>query len=146
MERKIDRFDKYMEHKKLNDNKVTRDARLAVGTLGKSRKEGKDLSNKTVEKILKSYPDINEKWLLYGEEPMLKYYANDVDSIEEPLERYGKCKDCVAKEKEIGKLNNRISFLNESIQECKKEASEKDREIGKLISILEQNGINYRAE
>ena len=39
MERKIDRFDKYMKAKELNDNKVTVQLGLAVGTLGKSRKQ-----------------------------------------------------------------------------------------------------------
>ena len=71
MEKKIDRFDKYMKVKGLNDNKVTNELGLSIGTLGKSRKENRDLSDKSIEKILKSYLDINRTWLLTGEGEML---------------------------------------------------------------------------
>lgn len=70
--RKIDRFDKYMKHNDLNDNKVTVALNLSVGTLGKSRKEGRDLSDKVVEKILNFYADLNRVWLLTGEGEMVK--------------------------------------------------------------------------
>lgn len=71
MERKIDRFDKYMKAKELNDNKVTVQLGLAVGTLGKSRKENRDLSEKNIELILNFYKDLNNIWLITGEGDML---------------------------------------------------------------------------
>lgn len=46
--RRIDRFDKYMKVKGLNDNKVTIQLGLSVGTLGKSRKDGRDFSGKSL--------------------------------------------------------------------------------------------------
>lgn len=70
-ERIIDRFDKYMIVKKLNDNKVTCDLGISIGTIGKSRKIGRDLSSKVVELILNFYTDINRVWLLTGEGEML---------------------------------------------------------------------------
>ena len=70
--RKIDRFDKYMRFKGLNDNRVTVQLGLSIGTLGKSRKDGRDLSDKVVERILNFYIDIDRIWLLTGEGPMLK--------------------------------------------------------------------------
>ena len=70
--RKIDRFDKYMEAKGLNDNKVTVQLGLSVGTLGKSRKDGRDISSRLVENILNFYQDLNRVWLLTGEGEMLK--------------------------------------------------------------------------
>ena len=48
--RVIDRFDQYMKAKGLNDNRVTVLLGLAVGTIGKSRREGRDLSKKVVNK------------------------------------------------------------------------------------------------
>ena len=74
-ERAIDRFTKYMEIKGLNDNKVTIDANLSVGTLGKSRKENRNLSAKSIEKILNYYQDLSKVWLLTGEGSMLKETA-----------------------------------------------------------------------
>ena len=74
-EKIIDRFSKYMKTKGLNDNKVTIEVDLSVGTLGKSRKENRDLSAKNVEKILNYYQDLNKVWLLTGEGSMLKETA-----------------------------------------------------------------------
>ncbi len=72
MEKIIDRFDKYMVSKGLNDNKVTVQLGLSVGLLGKSRKIDRDLSKGAIEKILNFYSDIEEVWLLTGEGKMLK--------------------------------------------------------------------------
>ena len=69
--RVIERVDQYMKEKGLNDNKVTVQLGLAIGTIGKSRKEGRDLSKKVVAKILKHYNDLDEAWLLTGEGSML---------------------------------------------------------------------------
>lgn len=69
--KKIERFDKYMEIKGLNDNKVTVQLGLSIGVLGKSRKEGRDLSDKVIEQILNFYTDLNRTWLLTGEGEML---------------------------------------------------------------------------
>lgn len=68
----IDRFTNYMNTKGLNDNKVTLDLGLSVGTIGKSRKDGRDLSNRNIEKILNFYTDLDRIWLLTGEGEMLK--------------------------------------------------------------------------
>lgn len=73
--RKIDRFDEYMEYAGLNDNKVTQQLGLSVGTIGKSRKEGRDLSRRVIEQILKYYTDLDEVWLLTGEGCMLNNTA-----------------------------------------------------------------------
>lgn len=69
--RKIDRFDKYMLFSGLNDNKVTAQLGLSVGVIGKSRKSGRDLSGKVLEKILNYYHNLNSTWLLTGEGEML---------------------------------------------------------------------------
>lgn len=70
-ERCIDRFDKYMIYSGLNDNQVTKEAELSVGTIGKSRQENRDLSNRVLNKLLQVYPEINREWLLTGEGQML---------------------------------------------------------------------------
>ena len=71
MERAIDRFDAYMRSAGLNDNKVTVQLGLAVGLIGKSRKEGRDLSRAVIEKIVGYYTDLSSSWLLTGEGSML---------------------------------------------------------------------------
>lgn len=75
--RKIERFDKYMNINKLNDNQVTVNCGLSVGLLGKARRGDSDLGDKAIEKILSFYQDINRVWLLTGEGEMLKEGAGD---------------------------------------------------------------------
>ena len=72
----IERFDIYMEHKRLNDNKVTVQLGLSNGVIGKSRKEGRDLSDRVIEQILNFYTDLSREWLLYGEGDMLSPTGN----------------------------------------------------------------------
>ena len=48
------------------------DLGLSIGTIGKSRKEGRDLSDKVVEQILNFYTDLSRAYLLAGEGEMLK--------------------------------------------------------------------------
>ena len=90
MEKRIDRFDKNMKFKHLNDNIVTNDLGLSIGTIGKSRKEKRDLSNPVVEKILISYPDLNRVYLLTGKGPMID--NNNSFAVEEdhPIINYNK--------------------------------------------------------
>lgn len=81
-ERCIDRFDKYMIYSGLNDNQVTKEAELSVGTIGKSRQENRDLSNRVLNKLLQVYPEINRVWLLTGEGQML---VADIPETEEQI-------------------------------------------------------------
>ena len=80
--RRIERFDIYLKTKGLNDNIVTNDLGLSVGTIGKSRKEGRDLSDRVIELILNFYTDLSRVWLLTGEGEML-VNATEVVEAEE---------------------------------------------------------------
>lgn len=71
MERAIDRFDKYLKEKGLNDHQVTLALGLSKGLIGKSRGEGRDLSSKLLNKLLSHYTDLSRIWLLTGEGEML---------------------------------------------------------------------------
>ena len=85
--RVIDRFDLYMKEKGLNDNRVTVQLGLSVGSIGKSRKEGRDLSKKAVAKILAYYNDLDETWLLTGNGEMLcepRVNEEELKPAEEP--------------------------------------------------------------
>lgn len=85
--RRIERFDNYMSTKGLNDNIVTNNLGLSIGTIGKSRKEGRDLSDRVIELILNFYTDLNRVWLLTGEGEMLKGEVQYVEYEEVKEER-----------------------------------------------------------
>lgn len=68
----IERLQYYMEQNNINDNKITVDAGLSVGLIGKAKKSGKAMNSVNIEKILLAYPDLNPEWLLTGKGEMLK--------------------------------------------------------------------------
>lgn len=80
--RRIERFDIYLKTKGLNDNIVTNDLGLSVGTIGKSRKVGRDLSDRVIELILNFYTDLSKVWLLTGEGEMLVSTTKVVEAEE----------------------------------------------------------------
>jgi phage repressor protein C with HTH and peptisase S24 domain len=67
----IDRLDAYMRHKGYSDTFVQSECGLSNGTLNKSRAEGRDLSRRAMELILKKFQDINHVWLTTGVGEML---------------------------------------------------------------------------
>lgn len=69
-QRKIDRLDLFASFKNLNDNQLTRELQLAVGTISKSRRPGKDISRRTAEAVLQRFPELNRSWFLTGQGDM----------------------------------------------------------------------------
>lgn len=66
------RLDKYMQIKGLNDNQVTVNSGIPVGSLGKQRKGARGLSMNSIAKILHAYEDLNGDWLITGRGEMLR--------------------------------------------------------------------------
>ena len=60
-----------MRHKGYSDTFVQSECGLSNGTLNKSRAEGRDLSRRAMELILKKFQDINHVWLTTGVGEML---------------------------------------------------------------------------
>lgn len=77
----FERLDKYMKYKGLNDNKITVEAKISNGLIGKARKRG-SLSQENISKILHTYEDLDAKWLLTGIGEMLKK-SEKLDKIDE---------------------------------------------------------------
>lgn len=129
MERIIERFDKYMKLKGLNDNVVTEQMSLSIGLLGKSRKEGRDLSKKMVDAILNFYTDIEKVWFLTGVGEMLmvadkpEKQTEDqevINEVNEPEVKLILCPECISKQKEIDLLkreNKCLEMANYALNE-----------------------------
>lgn len=82
-ERVIDRFDKLLEAKGMNDHQATKFFGFAIGTIGKSRAQGRDLSSKNSQIVLNLLQDVSPSWLLAGEGPMFKTAAEPSPSTVE---------------------------------------------------------------
>ena len=80
-----ERLAEYISHKGLNNNKVTVQAGLSVGLLGKAIKNNAGLNSETIDKILHTFVDLNPSWLLNGDGNMLKSPSNTKTSVNAKL-------------------------------------------------------------
>ena len=99
-----------MKYKGLNDNRITVQTQIAVGTLGKQRRSGKGLSYESIVKILRTYPEINPAWFLLGEGEMLLHAKETAISIDELLQCVKALEDTINKQQH--KINLLISQLD----------------------------------
>lgn len=82
-ERIIDRLGLYMSHKGIKDRQLEQTCGISNGMLNNSRKVGRDLGSKSIEKILRHYVDLNRVWLMTGVGEMLTTKVNDVIEVVE---------------------------------------------------------------
>lgn len=78
--RKIDRFLKYLESKGITENKATMECGLSQGILSQAKSGKADLGNRTIDKILNKYQDLNRVWLITGEGEMTYGEERDTNS------------------------------------------------------------------
>ena len=78
------RLQKFMELKNLNANKITVDAGLSVGLIGRAIKNDSGLNSDTVEKILIAYTELNPEWFVSGNGEMLKPVNQTIASNNSP--------------------------------------------------------------
>ena len=67
-----ERLQLYMNHKGLNPNKLTVEAGLSVGLIGRAIKNNAGLNSDTIEKILLTYKDLSPEWFVSESGSMLK--------------------------------------------------------------------------
>lgn len=78
----IDRLQKYMEYKSLNANRMTKEAGLSIGLIGRAISKYQGLSSETIEKLLNTYTDLSAEWLLVGRGDMLnKDFSGEIEKM-----------------------------------------------------------------
>ena len=75
-----ERLQKYMEYSNLNPNKITVDAGLSVGLIGRAIKNDSGLNSETIEKILITYTDLNPEWFVSGNGEMIRSNNQTINS------------------------------------------------------------------
>lgn len=104
------RLDTFMKYKGLNDNRITVQAKIAVGTLGKQRRSGKGLSYDSIVKILRTYPELNPSWFILGKGEMLITCNEMPDNCDTVLQDLKTQSEIIIKQQE--KINLLISQLD----------------------------------
>ncbi|WP_417430965.1 hypothetical protein [Halpernia sp.] len=69
-----------MVHRNLNANKMTVDAGLSVGLIGRAIKNDSGLNSETIEKILITYTDLNPEWFVSGNGEMIRTNNQTINS------------------------------------------------------------------
>ncbi|MBR5844431.1 MAG: hypothetical protein IKY75_07630 [Bacteroidaceae bacterium] len=106
------RLDAFMQCKGLNDNRITVQAKIAVGTIGKQRRSGKGLSYDSIVKILRTYPELNPTWFILGEGEMFLNDKKHSNNIEELLRTIKAQEATIAKQEErLNLLVNQLDYL-----------------------------------
>lgn len=119
------RLDQYMRLRGLNDNKITVQAKIAVGTLGKQRRSGKGLSYESIAKILNTYTDLNPSWLLLGKGEMIIKKTPQTPEQINHQDKIGELETTIRKQQEkIDLLISQLDYIrtqtavNQSIERC----------------------------
>ena len=136
--RVIDRFDLYMKEKGLNDNRVTVQLGLSVGSIGKSRKQGRDLSKKAVAKILAYYNDLDEAWLMTGNGEMLCEPRMKEEEKKAEEERKEAIPSAIEKLVDgICRTENTIDKLVDEISKSHSLVAKTQEQMDRVLSLLE---------
>ena len=107
-----------MKYKGLNDNKITVEAGISNGLIGKARVRGA-LSQENISKILYKYPDLDANWLLTGQGSMLKSEVQTAAKGLDPPDT-GHYKDLAAARLEIIEgLKFKVATLEKELSELK---------------------------
>lgn len=148
--KKINRFDKYMSFKGLNDNQVTRDLHLSVGLLGKSRKDNRDLSDRVVEQILNFYTDLSRVWLLTGQGEMLVRDESEINVFGNGNAlgaaanvtnntTYGSCSDENSRaDATLNKVLDMLQSAQDRINEIQTQLTEHNSTSTKMLDMLQE--------
>lgn len=139
MERIINRLDKYMILRNLNDNKVSIQCKLSIGLLGKARKRDSDIGKSSVEKILKFYTEINPDWLKFGTGKMILERNNEQNTIFETQ----KSQYSIADLSRIDKLIENNTILAEAV---KRQTLINENLTNKLLETLKKPGVRKDVE
>lgn len=139
--RRIERFDKYMAFKGLNDNKVTVDLGLSNGTIGKSRKNGRDLSDRVIEQILNFYTDLNKVWLLTGEGEMLNKTIHQEAKGDNNTQVAGNGNNVNVT---TTSLLEELAAQRKLTEKAQEQLSKAQEQIDRLLSIIEKLNNNLR--
>ena len=126
------RLDMFMAHKGLNDNRITVQCKISVGTLGKQRRSGKGLSYDSIVKILRTYRELNPTWLLLGEGKMLIHEEQPYISTEKVMEMFAEQEEIIkVQQRKIDLLVSQLDYIRTQISENQQMLTNLTEKLGK---------------
>lgn len=128
----IERIEQFVEYLGISVRAFEQKIGASNGLIRKAITNKSDIQSKWISIIVDRFPQINTEWLLIGKGPMLKSDSENTVNISEEklisnLIKEGKVIYCFEHDRQIKYKDAVIAELNQ--------------EIGKLKTLLEQNGI-----
>ncbi|EGK00470.1 hypothetical protein [Dysgonomonas gadei] len=128
----IERIEQFVEYLGISVRAFEQKIGASNGLIRKAITNKSDIQSKWISIIVDRFPQINTEWLLIGKGPMLKIDSENTVNISEEklisnLIKEGKVMYCSEHDRQIKYKDAVIAELNQ--------------EIGKLKTLLEQNGI-----
>lgn len=105
-----DRILKYIKNKGINKLEFTKNCGLVQGFFNK----GTGFNVLYLEKILKSYPDLNLEWLITGKGDMIKRSSPEQEQIKDLQEKIQIYEELIQTQKET------IRLLKKQLEECER--------------------------
>ena len=115
-----------MKYKGLNDNKITVEAGIANGIIGKARKRG-SLSLENISKLLLTYPELDADWLILGRGEMIK---NNPINVE--VHKAENCQLCAEKDRTISVLEASNQYMKEATEDLKDRIKDLEKKFSKI--------------
>lgn len=123
-----ERLSKFMEYKDLNANRITVDAGLSVGLIGKSIKNNTGLNSDTIEKILHAYEDLNPEWFIVEMGEMIK--SKSIENL------------TLKKGKEIGKEKGKVLNVENNLPSVKENRADYQLQVPAVVTVDSNNEDN----
>lgn len=145
-----ERLQTYMAHKGLNPNKITVDAGLSNGLIGRAIKGNSGLNSDTIEKILYTYSDLNPEWFLMEVGQMIKTNHQSITNNGNGNNLNSNINGNVSGDVTISqneyshmvesqKKNEKMQEeFNERLKTSQEQLSESIKQISKLLEILQK--------
>lgn len=127
--RKVERFLQYLNSKGITENRATVECGLSQGLIHQAKSGKSDIGYKSIEKILKTYQDINREWLLYGQGEMLL-----IGSIE--AHASGNSNVVIGSGKISTNDDVKLAVLKSENEMLRAQLDDKDRQIEFLKSLI----------
>ena len=125
------------------------------GTIDKIISDNRKPSGKTVERIVNAFPDITEKWLLYGIEDKKETSQDErtvtaqqvIDFIEFEIPKHIEQRDNQTASILLDKLNSMSDFYEQRLDEVDERFDTNENELQKLkqtVAIMHKNNLETK--
>lgn len=131
-----DRLIAFLEYLDIGQNKFAQNVGLSAGFVNNL---GKNIRSKSLNKILSTYPQLNENWLLTGEGEMIKPNTQNINiegGNNKGLNNINGSSNIAISQNDISEIIEIQKEMNGIIKTIQSQLSESQKQVSDLIEIL----------